>query len=704
MKLRHRHQHTAEEVAHVPTMDGSTLSALLAASQAVNSALNLPEALRVVLAGAKDLLRAEEGSVMLIGENQRLRIVAADGIPPDAVSTTSIGLGEGVSGKVAQSSLPMLINVEPGRRDFDSYVERDRPLRSALSLPLKAAGRTVGVLNLNLIHGDRTFTNEDLRVAQVFAEHAAMAIYKSRLLDEAQRRGEDLGLLTDAGRGLIGVLEMEPLLTRVLDGAIRLAPARAGFVCLLDEAAGQLSLGVYQGLARHDIRRVLREPGFVDLFKPDVPPVVEMTDRAVLAQLAAGEQSATVLPMRAEGRTKALLLLVGDAPGEDRLRLCQTFAAQAGLAIRNAQLYKQVGDKESELASIVFSIENPVVVVDSSGRLVVANPAAEELFGFSSAFQQGRPVAGVLGDPKLEALLTGEHDQVIEVVAGTPVPLIWKAKATAISTPDSGSGGRVLVMVDVTSEREMERLKADFVALVGHELRTPLTLIKGFVKTLLHRGDALTPEQRVEALATTEAHALRLERLIEDLLYVSRIETSRPPLFLQRGDLVETATALMAEFKGREPQRTFTLLAPASIPVMLDRTKVEHVIFHLVDNACKYSDKAAPVTLEVTQREGEVEVGVIDRGIGILSDDLKHVFERFRQVDSSSTRLHGGTGVGLYICKALVDAHGGRIWAESTWGKGSTFRFTIPKGLTPEPRTIEAPTPGESREQPPSVT
>ena len=678
-----QHMEIAQEISPSSgQLTAKSLSALLSASQAVNSAGGLEEALRVVLYSARNLLEAHEGSVMLLDPDGYLRIVVSEGIAREVTEETRIGPGEGVSGRVVQSGQAVLIDARPTEREFESFVHRDRPLRSAVSVPLKALGLPVGVLNLNLTHGDRVFDANDLRLAQVFGEQAAMAIYKARLFDQTHKRGEDLEALLEVGRGLMGVLELEPLLTRVLDSAMRLANANAGFVSLMDEDAARLSLGVYQGIARHDIRTVLSRAGFVDLFRPDAESLMKIQDHPVLHGMEGHGDFAVALPMRAEGRTKALLLLVGNEPDPDRLRLCQTFAAQAGLAIRNSQLYQQVGDKEMQLASIVYSIENPVMVVDPDGLLVIANPAAEELFGFSADFQKGRPAGSLMSDKDLRALMHGELQGPVDVVAGTSELRAWKAKVSPISLPDGARPGRMLVMDDVTIERDMDKLKSDFVAVIGHELRTPLTLIKGFLRTLIRKGDELSSEQRLDALTTADAQAERLRRLIEDLLYVSRIETSRPVLEVDRVDLTALADKLLEEFRAREGEREFALEAPTQLPVSLDRSKTEQVLFHLLDNACKYSDEKAPVTVKLIDEPERVGVAVVDRGMGILSEDVPRLFDRFHQIDLTSTREHGGTGVGLYICKSLVEAHGGKISVESTWGKGSTFRFWVPKSLS----------------------
>lgn len=682
MKLRSgRHSLSPEYERVTAAMQSSDVSALLETSIAVNSALGVEEALRVVLASAKRLLQAHEGSVMLLGDDSYLRIVVSEGIPPDIAAATRIAPGEGVAGKVAESGAPLLLTGRPNTEHFTSFVDKDRSLTSAVSVPLKASGRTVGVLNLNITSGSRQFNEGDLRVARVFAEQAAMAIHKAQLLEEAQRGEAEVSLLFGVSRELIGVLEMEPLLSKILDGATQIAAATAAFMCLLDEGGRRLSLGVYRGIARHEIREIISRPSFADLIRHEGATAIKIREHDAFAPVAEGDR-AVVLPVRDRGRTRAVLVLMDSAPDTGRLRLLETYGTQAALAIRNAQLYRQVDEKESELASIVHSMTSPVVVTDQNGNLVVANPSAEALFSFTTDFVKGKHIKGLLDDPQLEALLTGEDEGPVEVSAGTPVSRIWTARSSVIRSPGSQLGGRILMMSDVTTQRELETLKADFLAVIGHELRTPLTAVKGYVKTLLRRGDRMDEEKRREALTVADSQVLRLERLIENLLYVSRISDS-DTLHLERDDIVLTIQSILEEFRARENARTFNLNSPENLPVEFDRDKTDQILFHLIDNACKYSEPDSPVTVEVQDLQDEVKISVVDKGVGILSGDLPRVFDRFHQIDLSSTRRHGGTGVGLYICKRFVEAQGGKINVQSAWGKGSNFTFTIPKVKTP---------------------
>lgn len=688
MKLRSTKQ--PEEKVEPNLTKGLDLSALLSALQAVNSAMDLEQALRHVLASAKNLCEAHEGSVMLIDDEGFLRIVVSEGIPFDVAQNVRIAPGEGVSGRVAQTGQPVLLSGKADGSTFDSFVEKARVLISAISVPLIAAERLVGVLNLNLTAGERTFEEADLRTAQVFAEQAAMAIYKARLLEQSERRGNDLASLLENSRQLIGVMKLEPVVLQVLDSCLELTSSRGGFALIFEEETSRVTLGVYRGFSSTELRDLLANPNFLSSFHNDRMGVARVGDSPIFQSIAPATELAITTATSTGNQTRALFAMFTSTYDAEKMKLCETYLAQASLAIRNAKLYEAVATKEMELASIVYSMDNPVMVADGSGSLIVANPPAEQLFGFSTEYAKGQPVASVLtNEVLLDALITGK-EQTIEVAVGQPELRTWKAKTSKIRNEARGLSGHILVMDDVTKEREMQKLKADFVAVIGHELRTPLTLIKGFTRTLLRRGDQLKPSEAAEALRTVESQTSRLERLIEDLLYVSHIETARPPLHVESVDLVELVTGLMQEFQAKQPEREYHLLAPASLMVMFDKTKIEQVMFHLLDNASKYSEDNEPVAVEIVDGATEVTVKVVDKGTGILSGDIPNLFQLFHQIDATSTREAGGTGVGLYICKSMVTAHGGHISIDSTWGKGSTFTFTIPKGLAPKARRVSA--------------
>jgi two-component system phosphate regulon sensor histidine kinase PhoR len=455
----------------------------------------------------------------------------------------------------------------------------------------------------------------------------------------------------------------------MLEGGVRLAGSQAGFVCLFDSEAGTVSRGVFRGIDKTEISSFLEHED-----------VIRAVDRATVESLKTDGKSWVAAGIRTPRGTKGVLLVaIDDSAPVDRRDLLKTYVPQCATALGSAELHADVQRKESELAASMTGVDNPIVLIDGRRRIVALNPAAEQLFGLSSVFAVGTSVEGGLGSPDVERLLLGDGDIQAEVNIGSP-PHAYKVRVNEVQVPGS-QRGRVLVMDDITSEREFVQTQSDFVSMIGHELRTPLTIIKGFAKTLLRQADGSIPEEALATLGIIDAKAKHLEHLIDDLLYVSKIESREASLRIEKVDVGNLLRTVGNEVLEGYPDRDVTIETDGRLQWACDETKVALVVRHLLDNALKYSD--APVTIRAACEEESLRIDVIDRGVGIVSSDVPHIFDRFRQLDATSTREHGGTGVGLYLCAQLVRVHGGRIWVDSTWGKGSTFSFALQARTVP---------------------
>lgn len=222
-----------------------------------------------------------------------------------------------------------------------------------------------------------------------------------------------------------------------------------------------------------------------------------------------------------------------------------------------------------------------------------------------------------------------------------------------------------------------DRVRADFVAAVTHELKTPLTSIMGYASILRKKGEALSPEERAEYTAVLENQGHRILKLIQDMLQKSRLDAE--PAKLQRVPLPLAAIVRdLASSMGRSRDRVVHIEVPDhDLGLFGDPAAMEHVISNLIDNAFKYSPDGKPVAITIVEEESSVDIRVSDEGGGITEEDLPHIFDRYQQ----AANAHGGAsvGLGLYIVKGLVDSHGGRVWAESVPGEGTTFIVSLPR-------------------------
>lgn len=647
------------------------LDAVLRAARALSSTNKPGSVVKTLLTDLAEGIGAEsvqlwltdlsEGTLKLAGRHERR--------PGEFVDAS------GMAGRLLSTGQPVLAPSPDLLSPF--FPAGPIPFESGLGVPVRDGSQIVGSL---VVFSHRQLNPSDLQFAQLFADQLSIAIRLTNLRKELEARDRELRLFGETSKVLTTELEIDSLLGNVLQMASDLFGSRGGFIALFDTRTGLLQLGIFEGIQRElvaetmereEFRAVLGENNPRLVLKPDDDPVFKPLSRTGMMPL--------IVPLRGEGSNSGLLVALlppGRIPASGELPLLSSFAHQAGLALRNALLYQQLENRRAELSSIIFSIRNPLIVVDDNDRFLAVNATAQELFSLAGPFDIGAPVRGRIRPPELEELLLSGNGH-LEVTISKPNPRTFMARAVQLRGEAGEVTGKLLVMDDITEQRELEQMKADFVSVIGHELRTPLTLIKGYTRLLLSKGDKLPRTKRSESVEAIDTAALRLERLIEDLLFVSAIEQQRPQLHLEPTDLVDFLKQAVKRFKAQYPERKIVFDTPHSkLTLPVDRTKIDQILAHLVDNAIKYSEGTVAVSLKRT--EETAHISVVDRGIGIYSGDVPKLFQRFGQIDSTSTRTHGGTGIGLYICKKLVEAHGGQIWVESQLGRGSTFTFSIP--------------------------
>jgi signal transduction histidine kinase len=251
---------------------------------------------------------------------------------------------------------------------------------------------------------------------------------------------------------------------------------------------------------------------------------------------------------------------------------------------------------------------------------------------------------------------------------------------------DGGVKAHVVVARDISAEMEAEQMKREFVATISHELRTPLTPLKGFLLTLLRGTSPISPEERAEYYRIMYDQVTRLERLIGDLIETSRLETAGASVDIRHVELGSVVRQQIREFAQCQPTRPIKLTEPRrSVYVHADQIRVAQVLANLLSNAMKYSPPDSPITLALTSTEEEAIVSVRDAGEGIPPDKRDRIFDRFYRIETGLTRRTGGTGLGLYITKRLVEAMHGRIWVDSPPGGGSTFSVALPRAAALSP-------------------
>jgi two-component system phosphate regulon sensor histidine kinase PhoR len=331
--------------------------------------------------------------------------------------------------------------------------------------------------------------------------------------------------------------------------------------------------------------------------------------------------------------------------------------------------------EKDKLALVLERMTDGVLIADSNGQVLFANPAAEQLFDIRAA--AGRTVTEVVRQHQfVEAWQrcrdTGKpQEESLEVPAR-------RLFLRLVVLPEISTGGCLLMVQDLTRVRRLETIRRDFISNISHELRTPLASLKALTETL--RDGALEkPDAARRFLGHMETEVDALAQMAQELLELTRIESGQVPLEMKPvnpGQLVQSAADRMR----MQAERAGLILGinlPVELPMLsADPTRLEQVLVNLIHNAIKFTPPGGSVEVSASLNESKVRFTVKDTGVGIPIDDLERIFERFYKADQA--RSGGGTGLGLSIARHIVDAHRGRIWVESMEGRGSSFHFTIP--------------------------
>lgn len=359
---------------------------------------------------------------------------------------------------------------------------------------------------------------------------------------------------------------------------------------------------------------------------------------------------------------------------------------------------EEVLKEKDYLQTVLKGMTEGILVVDEKSRIVMINDALRKLFSITTEVVDKTPLEFIRNAELEEAIQEATREgktSSFELTVPSSLGKTFEVNVVGISPASGGTpqrenamSGAIAVFHDISRLKELEKIRQDFVANVSHELRTPLTTIKGYTETLLE--GALREEAAPQFLQVIQKHADRLAKLVEDLLTLSKIESREFQLKKEKfylSELIDDVMEFVKEVAEKKKISIDTVLIPSSLTIEGDRDILDQVLFNLLDNAIKYGREGGKIILSVVQKnQSEVEVSIRDNGMGIPKEDLPRIFERFYRVDKGRSQEMGGTGLGLSIVKHLISAHGGRVWAESQLGEGSTFYFTLPKAESQDGR------------------
>jgi PAS domain S-box-containing protein len=380
------------------------------------------------------------------------------------------------------------------------------------------------------------------------------------------------------------------------------------------------------------------------------------------------------------------------------IQILQSFADQAAIAVHNAHLYEEVDHERMWLAAILDHSADGVMILSANLSILHFNPALERLTGLQAEEALRQHHDEVLQWSRLnstslsEALANGwpfnsdDPTQNTLYVEGDLQTSAGLKHSVAITyAPMLSANNRIANIVanvrDITNFRQAQEMQNVFIGSVSHELKTPVAIIKGYAATLRREDANWTPEIVRNTMAVIEEEADRLNDLIQNLLTASKLQVQQElSLELSEVNIAQLAQQVAERFTNQTTQHSIQVHFPSDFPYIDgDITRLRQVLDNLVSNAIKYSPNGGVIKIVGQCSERDVTVSVSDQGEGISVQDLNHIFERFFRVDNKLSRRTQGTGLGLYLVKAIIEAHHGKIDVKSKYGKGSTFYFTLPR-------------------------
>jgi PAS domain S-box-containing protein len=503
--------------------------------------------------------------------------------------------------------------------------------------------------------------------------------------------------LLEISRTITQDLDLDRVLARILTVSIEMLAGQAGLIALRQPEGGW-RVATSHGIPPPFLLQLdpllatvpeHEEPARYEL--PEINRLLQGLTRAASLGLLTG----VVLPLITHGAVVGVLFIFrnyqGGFSGNDTA-LLQSFADQAAIAVRNAQLYTQVSYDKRRLDALLDSAADGIFILAADHTIEHCNPAFARLYGLSGAEIRGQAHAEIVrfGQRKegqtLEQAeeggwpLTPHASLYVEGdllrPEGRPVP-VGITYAPLLGAHDALINV-IATVRDITRFREADELKSTFISVVSHELKTPVALIKGYVGTL-RREDATWDREVVDdSLAVIEEEADRLAELIENLLDASRLQAGALAINLTDVNLARLGERVAARLRTQTELHHIVVDFPPDFPIVLgDENRLEQVLANLLSNAIKYAPAGGEICVTGAIHPGQVVVCVSDEGPGIAAGDLPHVFDRFYRA-SEAARQTKGAGLGLYLARAVIEAHGGCIWVDPEKDQGARICFSLP--------------------------
>lgn len=492
-------------------------------------------------------------------------------------------------------------------------------------------------------------------------------------------------LLIEVSRQFATTLELDEVLGTVLSLTVRSVGAQKGSIFLLDSSGRVIRSILARGnlapeVKQHAVARLM-DKGFAGWAyrnkQADIIRDTEQDDRwHVFPDDTLVTRAAMVVPLIRREQVIGIVTMMHSEPdsfNSEQLTFLEAVAAQAASAVENAALYTRVNNERSTLRALIASVHDAILVTDRNDRIILANPAARTALALREDVL-GKPYAEALNEPELVAFYdaaSGSSQTMKEIELGD-------GRVFSCSLVQVNEVGQLLGMHDITTFRNLDNLKSEFVAHVAHDLKAPLSVMYGYVKFLAELPDMGADEKVFVEKIIDSIH--RMRGLIDNILDLGRIEMGiESELEITTiGSVVKEAAQGMEGLAAEKRVTLATDIADGLPYINAAPVRLGQAVSNLIGNALKFTPEEGKVTVRAALQGGQVVVEVQDTGPGIPPAMQAKLFQKFSKLGQKATRQNEGHGLGLAIVKSVVEAHAGRVWVESHVGEGSTFAFSLP--------------------------
>ena len=716
-----RPQVSLEEADRLKRENGALrarLAGLSAATLRITENLDLDAVLQGIIDGARALTGARYGALLVLGHAGDVEGLITSGITPEQIAAIKaepkvLGLLQYLN----EVEGPLRLRDIAGHPRSIGFPKGHPPMGSFLGTPVFHHGERLGNIYLTEKERGGEFTPEDEETITVFASHAATAIANARRHREETRARADLKAmnarffrLCEAMRVLSESLDVDNVLNKIVTGARALTGAHYGLITTLDESGRLVDFGT-SGFTPEEYQSMVEMPRGVELLEHyHSRPGTWRTPDVMAYVRAQGFEVESLPPFKATlyvpiyyGDTHLGHFYLANREGgpeftaEDE-ELMGVFAAQAAVAVANARAYRAEHLAKADLEALIEISPVGVLVFDAKTmRLTSLNQEVRRIVRglrppgrgqeeMRSVMSFRRPDGQEIPQeelPPARAVRDGgtvRADEIVIVLPdGQEVPTVQNAAPVFSETGEVVSV--VTTMQDMTPLEDLLRQRSEFIGMVGHELRTPLTTIKGATTTALDSAAAVDTAEMLQLFRIVDEQSNHMRRLISDLLDVTRIDAGTLSITPEPTDVAMLVEDARSAFLRGGARNSVDVDLPPDLPrVSADRQRMLQVLNNLLSNASRYSPDQSAIRVSASVDDVYVAVSVSDEGRGISAQLMPHLFRKFSRQDGERGNLHDyGNGLGLAICRGIVEAHGGRIRAESSGeGHGTRFTFTLP--------------------------